>query len=239
MVAMLLFLAIVAAISGWWLSRQRLMSKPWLEEGVLGEFPATGASLLPPAKIGLGIFLAVVGGLFALLISAYIIRVDIAALNIADRVRLPAPKLLWLNTGVLVLSSVALHWARLESRRGQMDEVRTDLLIAAISALAFVVGQLLAWRQLTQAGYFLASNPGNSFFYLLTGAHGLHVLGGLVVLVRIIAKMWRGAPLVQMRQGIELCAIYWHFLLLIWLIVFSLAMGWADGFVDMCRALIG
>ena len=238
MSAILLFLAVIAAISGWWLSRQRLTAKPWLEEGTLDEFPSTGASLLPAAKIGLGVFLVVVGCLFALLISAYIMRVDIAALNIVDRARLPAPKLLWLNTSVLVLSSVALQWAWVEARRGQMGGVGVNLLAGAVSALAFVAGQLLVWWQLTQAGYFLASNPANSFFYLLTGVHGLHVLGGLVALGRTLAKVWRGAAVEQVRPSIELCAIYWHFLLLVWLVVFSLVMGWADDFAVICRTFI-
>jgi cytochrome c oxidase subunit 3 len=92
---------------------------------------------------------------------------------------------------------------------------------------------------LAQAGYFLASNPANSFFYLLTGAHGLHVLGGLAALGRTIARMWRGIAVERLRLSVELCAIYWHFLLLVWLIVFALVMGWADGLVDICRGLIG
>ncbi len=235
---MLLFMAVIAAISGWWLSQQRLTAKPWLEQGALGEFPGTGASLLPAAKIGLGVFLAVVGALFALLISAYFIRMDIGALDIVDRVRMPAPDILWLNTGALVLSSVALQWAWVGIRHGQPDEVRGDLVAAAIFALAFVAGQLLVWRQLMQGGYFLASSPANAFFYLLTGAHALHIVGGLAALGRSIARVWRGAAVEQVRQGIELCAIYWHFLLLVWLILFCLVMGWADDFVDICRAFI-
>jgi len=235
---MLLFMAVIAAIGGWWLSQQRLMAKPWLEQGTLSEFPGTGASLLPPARIGLGVFLAVVGALFALLISAYFIRMDIVAPGTVDRARMPAPELLWLSTGVLILSSVALQWAWVEIRREPARDVRGDLVAAAVFAIGFVASQLLAWQQLAQAGYFLASSPGNAFFYLLTGAHGLHVLGGLVALGRSTARVWRGAPVAQMRQGIELCAIYWHFLLLVWLVLFCLVMGWADDLVDICRALI-
>ena len=73
-----------------------------------------------------------------------------------------------------------------------MDGVRDGLLAGGVLALAFLAGQLLAWRQLDAAGYFLASNPANSFFYLLTAVHGLHVLGGLVALARATAKVWRG-----------------------------------------------
>lgn len=236
---MLAFLAVIAAISGWWLSQQRLTSKPWLEEGVQDEFPGIGASPLPPTKIGLGVFLAVVGCLFALLISAYIMRAGAASPNLVDGPGLPtASRLLWFNTAMLVLNSVALQWAWVEVRRRQMDGVRANLLVGAVAALAFVVGQLLAWRQLAQAGYFLASSPASSFFYLMTGVHGLHVLGGLGALGRTTAKAWRGIATEPVRLSIELCAIYWHFLLLIWLVVFSLVLGWADNFADICRALI-
>ncbi len=102
----------------------------------------------------------------------------------------------------------------------------------------FLVGQVVAWRQLAAAGYVLAGNPANSFFYLLTGLHGLHMLGGLVVLgrtrVRAFAASTRssasGAAL-----SVELCATYWHFMLLVWLVLFALFAGWANDFVDLCR----
>ena len=108
----LLFLAGLALYAGWWLSHQRLMAKPWLEEGVIGEFPGGGGLSAPPAKIGLGVFLAVAGSLFALLISAYVVR-----MGLLDWRPLPVPPLLWFNTGVLVLSSVTLQWAQAAARR--------------------------------------------------------------------------------------------------------------------------
>ena len=76
MSAIILFMAVIAIIAGWWLSQQRLTAKPWLEEDGIGDFPATGALTLPAAKIGLGVFLAVVGSLFALFISAYSMRMN-------------------------------------------------------------------------------------------------------------------------------------------------------------------
>nr|WP_283949720.1 cytochrome c oxidase subunit 3 [Limobrevibacterium gyesilva] len=234
----MIFLAVIAGIVFWWLSQQRLMAKPWLEEGPTGGFPATAPSSLPAAKIGLGVFLAVVGSLFSLLISAYFMRLSIAQLTRTDTGLLPTPNLLWLNTGVLVLSSVALHWAQVAARRGEMDNVRAGLLLGGVSAFTFLAGQLMVWQQLSAAGYFLASNPANSFFYLITGVHGLHVAGGLVALGRTGAKAWRGIAAVRLRLSVELCAMYWHFLLLVWLILFSLLTGWAGDFVDVCRALL-
>ncbi|HMC97303.1 MAG TPA: hypothetical protein VKG92_06620, partial [Flavobacteriales bacterium] len=163
MSAIILFMAVIAVIVGWWLSQQRLTAKPWLEEGPIGDFPGTGAMTLPAAKIGLGVFLAVAGSLFALFISAYSMR-----MNMVDWRALPVPRLLWFNTGVLVLSSVALQWAHVAARRNDMDGVIVGLCAGGASAVTFLVGQLLAWQQLSVAGYFVASNPANSFFYLIT-----------------------------------------------------------------------
>ena len=99
-ITILFVLAPIGAIVAWWLSRQRLTAKPWLEVGAIDDFPGTGASSLPAATMGLGVFLAVVSSLFALFISAYFMR-----MQVADWVQMPAPKLLWFNTGVLILSS--------------------------------------------------------------------------------------------------------------------------------------
>jgi len=231
--AIILFMAAIAAIAGWWLSQQRLAAKPWLEEGVMVDLREEGTSSLPSAKIGLGVFLAVVGSLFALFISAYSMR-----MTMVDWRALPVPKLLWFNTGVLVTSSIALQWAHMAARRNDTDGVIIGLLAAGASAVIFLVGQLLAWQQLKVAGYFVASNPANSFFYLITAMHGLHLMGGLVGLGRTTAKVWRGAKMTQVRLSVELCAIYWHFLLLVWLVLLGLLTGWTDGFVDICRQLL-
>ncbi len=216
MSAIILFMAGIAAIAGWWLSQQRLTAKPWLEEGLIADFREQSTSSLPAAKIGLGVFLAVAGSLFALFISAYSMR-----MNMVDWRALPVPRLLWFNTGVLVLSSVAL-----------------GLCAGGASAVTFLVGQLVAWHQLSVAGYYVTSNPANSFFYLITAVHGLHLMGGLTALGRTTAKVWHGAEVTRVRRSVELCAIYWHFLLLVWLVVLGLLTGWTESFVDICRQLL-
>ncbi len=229
----ILFLAVIGAIVAWWLSRQRLTAKPWLEVGAIDDFPGTGASSLPAATIGLGVFLAVVGTLFALLISAYFMR-----MQVADWAQMPAPKLLWFNTGVLILSSVALQYAQVAARRGRIEDVKYGLIAGGLFAFTFLVGQLLAWQQLNAEGYFLATNPANAFFYLLTGVHGLHLLGGLVALGRTADKVWRGFELDQVRLSVQLCAVYWHFLLALWLVLFSLLTPWVGDFAVICRQLL-
>jgi cytochrome c oxidase subunit III len=232
-ITILFFLAPIGVIVAWWLSRQRLMAKPWLDVSAIGEVPDTGASSSPAATIGLGVFLAVVSSLFALFISAYFMR-----MQVADWVQLPAPKLLWFNTGVLILSSVALQYAQVAARRGRIQDVGDGLIAGGLFALTFLVGQLYVWRQLNAAGYFLAANPGNAFFYLFTGLHGLHLLGGLVALGWTADKVWRGFEVNQVRLSVRLCALYWHFLLALWLVLFSILTPWVGDFAAFCRGFL-
>ena len=221
-ITILFFLAPIGVIVAWWLSRQRLMAKPWLDVSAIGEVPDTGASSSPAATIGLGVFLAVVSSLFALFISAYFMR-----MQVADWVQLPAPKLLWFNTGVLILSSVALQYAQVAARRGRIENVGDGLIVGGLFALTFLVGQLYVWRQLNAAGYFL-----------FTGVHGLHLLGGLVALGKTADKVWRGFEVNQVRLSVRLCALYWHFLLALWLVLFNLLTPWVGDFAVICRGLL-
>jgi cytochrome c oxidase subunit III len=217
-----LFLAALAAIAIWWLFQQRITSKPWLETGEIGDH---GAPSLPAAKVGLGVFLSVAGLLFTLFFSAYVLRTRIPEPNVVDWTPLPAPKLLWLNTGVLILSSGALQWAKIAARWGRLESTTTGLLAGGGSAFLFLAGQLIAWRQMISAGYFLTTSPASSFFYLIIGVHGLHLLGGLVALTRTTGKALGGFPMRELRLSVELCTIYWHFLLLVWLVFFGLLLS--------------
>ena len=174
---------------------------------------------MPTVKLGLGVFLAVATVVFSLSVVVYLDR-----MTFADWRPLPEPWLLWPNTAILILSSVALQWARVAANRGRIDGVRAGLLAGGGFAFAFLAGQLLAWQQLAALGYFAATNPANAFFYLLTALHGLHLLGGLVAWGRTTAKMWRGFEVAELRLSVELCAVYWHFLLLVWLVLFGLLL---------------
>ncbi|HET6158560.1 MAG TPA: cytochrome c oxidase subunit 3 [Dongiaceae bacterium] len=231
--SILLFLTLVGAIVAWWLARQRLTAKPWLEEGPIGEVPGTGASPLPAVTLGLGVFLVVVGALFALLISAYSVR-----MAMPDWQALPVTTLLWFNTALLVASSVALQLAYVAAKGQRRDDLKLGVLAGASLALLFLVGQVLAGRQLYAAGYFVATNPANAFFYLLAALHGLHLSGGLVALGRTGGKVWRDSDRRdRIRLSVGLCAAYWHFLLFVWLVVMTLLMGWANDFVALCGRL--
>ena len=233
MSVIVVFMLVIVGISGWWLSHQRILSKPWLEQGapdIVGDTDAIG---MPTAKIGLGVFLAVVGCLFALFASAYFMRMELP-----DWQAMPLPRILWFNTGILALSSVALQVAVVATRRDQIDTMRLALVAGGLTALAFLIGQLAAWRELSASGYLLDANPANSFFYLLTAMHGLHIAGGLVALARTTSKAWADVPRDRLSLSVELCAMYWHFLLFIWVAILVLLAGWAADFVDICRQVL-
>ena len=218
------FFAVLTAAAAWWLLRQGLLTKPWLEEEPASSMPSAGAPPPPAAKLGLWMFLAVIGSLFALLLSAYSMRLGMAEMGMAGVPPPPVPKVLWLNTGLLVLSSAALEWARSAAGMGRMDGVRLGLLAGAVFALAFLQGQLIAWQQLRAEGYFLVTDQASAFFYLISGVHGLHLLGGIAAMARATFKMRHGAGIGQVRLSVGLCATYWHFLLLVWLLFFAMLL---------------
>ncbi|QVN16087.1 cytochrome oxidase subunit III [Burkholderia cenocepacia] len=185
---------------------------------------------LPNAgRTGLIVFMAVATTLFSLLLLAYAMR-----MREPDWQPIPHPALLWWNTGALVLASVAMQRAR------QPAVHRMAWLVGGgVLAAVFVIGQLTAWHMLAAAGQTVTVNPSNSFLYLLTGLHGLHVLGGLVAWAVTIVQLRRADPF-RARRAIALCALYWHFLLAVWLVLLA-AMWWlTPGIVAaICGPLYG
>jgi len=183
-----------------------------------------GGSSLPPAKIALWFFMGVVTTLFFLLTIAFLARSvssDWQSLGESSQ-PLANPWQLWVNTALLLASSVTFEFALISARRNNSWRTKIGLELAGLFAVAFLLGQLLFWHQLGDAGYFLSSNPANSFFYLITAIHGLHLLGGLVAWGRVTLKAWRGVAIERLRLGVELTARYWHFLFVIWLAMFAL-----------------
>ena len=215
----LAFLALLMGAVAWWLVKQSVNVQPWAAQSSIEDVHA-GVLSRPTAKLGLWVFLAVVTSLFALFISAYAMR-----MKMGDWSPMPKPGLLWLNTGVLIMTSVAMQWTRAAAIRGQIDGVRSGLVAGGVLTFVFLAGQLVVWQQLNASGYFVAANPANDFFYLLTALHGLHLLGGLVAWGKTTAKVWRGVEVGKVRLSVELCAVYWHYLLLVWLVLFALLLS--------------
>jgi cytochrome c oxidase subunit III len=216
----LVFLTVMMGAVVWWLFRQTLNVRPW-QATVLVDEVRGGAAPRPPAKTALWVFLGVATSLFVLFVSAYAMR-----LGVTDWSPLPRPRLLMLNTAVLAGASLAMEWTVHAARRADRGNVRQGLLASGLLTFGFLAGQLVVWKQLNDAGFFLTSSAAAAFFYLLTAAHGLHVLGGLVAWARASARAWRGgADPAAVRLGVELCATYWHYLLAVWVVLYALLVS--------------
>ncbi len=218
----LIALALILATLLGWLLKQSFNTQPWVAETVSetahhGPLGDSSNSKL----IALITLLAVVTSFFALVLSAYALRMEYG-----DWVPMTEPQLLWANTALLVLASVAFQWTRNAALNEQAGRVLPGLLATGLLTGGFVVGQLVAWQQLQSGGQLITDNPSNAFFYFLTGAHALHILGGLYVWARATTRVVLGkGSAAAIRRSIELCTIYWHFLLLVWLILFGLMLS--------------
>jgi cytochrome c oxidase subunit 3 len=215
----LIFLGVIMATVIWWLLRQTLNTQPWVSEAADNE--ANGSSLDTSTKaVALMTFLAVATSVFGLFISAYTIRMEEP-----DWRPLAEPTLLWVNTTMLILASLVYHWTRNAAVNGNMNRVKPGLTVAGAFTILFLFGQIVVWRQLNAAGYYVGLNPANAFFYLLTAVHGLHMLGGLWVWAKSTINVWTGADSDSVRLSIELCTVYWHFLLLVWIVLFGMLLS--------------
>ena len=215
----LVFLGIVLAVFFGWLLKQSFNTQPWVAEVV--DETAHQAPMGANAKIvALVVLLAVVSSFFGLIMSAYAERMELG-----DWVPLNEPVLLWMNTAVLVAASIAFQWTRNAAVNQRQAALLPGMLVTGGLTTVFVLGQLLAWRQLTASGQTLTVNPSNGFFYFLTGAHALHMLGGMYVWTRATLRLVTGKQVDTVRQSIELCAVYWHYLLLVWLVLFGLLLS--------------
>jgi cytochrome c oxidase subunit 3 len=172
---------------------------------------------MPTGQLFMWLLIVGVTMLFAALSSAAIVRIG------TDGRTFPLPSIVWANTAVLLASSITLGMVQWRVRRRRFAEsVPTGLLwlTVALGGL-FVAGQLSAWRELTAHGLGLARMPAVDFFYVLTAAHGLHLLGGLIALGALVAV--RKRPLVFQRR-LAPTALYWHFLTVVWIGLLVLLM---------------
>lgn len=170
----------------------------------------------PPASTGIWVVLASITMTFLAFTSALIVRQGAAL----DWRHLTLPRILYFNTLLLLASSVTLEVARrrvgafMTGGRAQ-NSIPERWLYATLSlGLLFVAGQYVAWLQLRSQGLYLATNPNSSFFYVLTAMHGLHVLGGLGGLVRVISRLKRS---ILRKSTLDATSHYWHFMDALWL----------------------
>jgi len=205
--------ALLVGIIVWVLVARRLTARSW-ESG--SEESDVAAVRMAPARLGLWVFLAVITSLFSLFLSAYSMRSHHGGWS-----HLTLPDVLWVNTVLLVLGSVSMQIARNAVTRGLAQRLKLGLVAGGLFTIGFLAGQLIAWGQLRESGHFAQGSPANAFFYLLTAVHGLHLLGGLWVWGRTMTRLLRGVELVELRLSVELCTVYWHYLLLVWIALFA------------------
>lgn len=184
--------------------------------------------IAPGARFRVGAWVLVAGivMLFTALTSAYIVR----SASSTDWRQIPVPKVLWLSTALILVSSTTMEIARRALKR-HSDQAYGNWLLATMAfGLAFLGTQLFAWRQLARQGVYLASNPYNSFFYLFTATHGLHLLGGIVGLALLIMRTRRKRATTDgelRRMGAaDGATIYWHFMDVLWIALFFLLFFW-------------
>jgi cytochrome c oxidase subunit III len=209
--------ALLAGIAAWFAVASRLTSKPWENRGERGD---VGAIKTPPKRIALFLFMAVATSLFSLFLSAYAMRMH----QSVGWCHLTIPPLVFWNTLVLVGASAAMQAASSSVSRGRRRAAQVALAAAGALSIAFLAGQVLAWQAIGPSLYFIQGSPAIAFFYVLTILHGLHLAGGLYVLGRAALRFAGGAELIELRQSFSLCAVYWHFLLLVWLAVFGVLL---------------
>lgn len=203
----------------------RLTEKSWETPGVGSVDPADYRP--QAAAVGLWVYFGIATVLFGLLTAAYLMRMGDAVMAhgpAGDWRQMPEPPLIWINSFILLLSSLAWEAARAGARR-RPTLMFAGLLAAGLLALLFLAGQLGLWSELAARGYYASANPANAFFYLITAIHGLHLLGGLFFWGRTLSRVLASAGAADVRLPIDLCAAYWHFLLLIWLVMLGLLIS--------------
>ncbi len=168
----------------------------------------------PPLQLFVWLVVTAVGMFFLGLSSALLARIGSAGWTPP-----PRPWPLWPGTAALVCSSVALEGARRALRRGHGTAAHVRLRAGALLGLGFLVAQLAGWGWLSSAGFALQAGPGVSYFYVLSGAHLVHVLGGLAGWLAVLRRLRREAEDIPLHLGG--LAVYWHFLLALWVWLFA------------------
>lgn len=178
-------------------------------------------------RIGIWVGLASIAMMFTSLSSAYIVRSGTAA----DWLPLQIPRVMFVSTALILISSITIEVARRKLKQGFSEVYSRLLLLTAILGLAFLGSQFIGWRQLRSQGIYVSTHPHSSFFYLLTGAHGVHIAGGLLALTflwwRSSRRQSEAPAFVAKRQATaDAVSIYWHFMDGLWIYLFLLLLLW-------------
>ena len=156
--------------------------------------------------------------IFAGLTSAYVVRQ-----GKGDWLKFELPQLFYISTAVIIISSVTMNWVLSSAKNNNYKNVKLASLITLILGFAFVICQFKAWGTLVDQKVFFAgkySNAAGSYLYILTGLHLLHLVGGILALLLVWVKSLKNKYNSENLLGIKLCAIFWHFLDVLWIYLF-------------------
>lgn len=153
--------------------------------------------------------------LFASQTSAYLVR-----RAEGNWIEFSIPPIFYTSTVVLLISSVLLHLALMSARKDQFPMVQRYITGALVTGLAFLVMQYFGWQELQAQGVYLKGNPSGSFFYILSGLHGVHLVSGLGVMIAAFISARRLKIHSKSLVQLEVCNTYWHFLDLLWVYLF-------------------
>jgi cytochrome c oxidase subunit III len=168
------------------------------------------------------ILLAATTMVFAAFTAAFLARRSMGD----DWVTVPKPPVLFVNTALLLASSVVLDRSRRSLKARNRSGFNFWWTAATALGILFLLGQALAWRELKDAGVYVASNPAGAFFYVLTVAHAVHVLGGATALVYVDVQAWRLRLGPAKRTAIDVTAVFWHFMDGLWVCLMVLFYVW-------------
>ena len=168
-----------------------------------------------PKIFTMWLFIVSIIMLFAAFTSAYLVRKAEG-----NWVEFQMPSLFSYSTGVLILSSISMHYSLLAAKKDQFNALRMSISITFVLGLLFLVMQFYGWIQLVEMNVYFVGNPSGSFVYVLSGLHGLHLVSGLVVLIFALVAAFRLKINAKQFTQIKICATYWHFLDVLWLYLF-------------------
>ncbi len=168
-----------------------------------------------PKKFAMWLFIVSVIMVFAGLTSAYLVRQADGNWLMFD-----LPSSFFITTGIILLSSVTMHWAYISAKRDNLEATKMAVSITTILGIAFLVGQVLAWGDLVERNVYFVGNPSGSFVYVISGLHGLHIVGGVVFLLILLRSVFSFKVHAKNLTQIQICATYWHFLDALWLYLF-------------------
>jgi cytochrome c oxidase subunit III len=186
-----------------------------MEEKIAYEEGAEQPIAMHPKKFALWLFIVTVVMIFASLTSAYIVRQ-----SEGNWLEFDLPSIFWYTSGIIVLSSIFLHFAYVSAKKDELSKLRIGMVVTTLLGIVFLAGQWYSWVALVDRDVYFVGNPAGSFLYVFTGLHGIHLISGVIFLIIVLISSFRYKVHSKNMDVMEMCVTYWHFLGGLWLYLF-------------------